>query len=68
VLTDTEVEVASEPFVGLEVAGAGNMRRVLVDGARSADPHNSHGTACASAFEHRPEASRVAMPLASAAG
>ena len=39
---------------------------VLFDGPRSADPPRNHGMLCASTFSALPEASRPAMPLASA--
>ena len=41
-------------------------RRVLVEGARSADPPTSHGTRGAIALSTLPEESRLASPLASA--
>src|SRR4029450_8874418 len=40
---------------------------VLFDGARSADPPRNHGMFCASTLSTLPDASRPAMPLASAA-
>ena len=43
-----------------------NVRRVLVDGARSADPPSSQARACAIALSTWPEESRLAMPFASA--
>ena len=46
---------------------ASNVRRVLVDGERSAEPPISEGKCCAMAFSTLPEESRVARPFVSAA-
>ncbi len=43
-----------------------NVRRVLVDGARSAEPPMSHGHVLGDRVEHLADASRPATPLASA--
>src|SRR5712691_11155183 len=43
-----------------------NIKVVLVDGLRSADPPSSQGMFCASTLSTLPEASRPAMPLGSA--
>ena len=44
----------------------GNLSRVLVDGARSAEPPISQGTFLAMAFSTSPLVSRVALPFLSA--
>ena len=67
VLANAEVQVAAAGVLGAEVAAPSNVRRVLQEGPRSAEPPRSHGTLRAMAFSAWPEASRVAMPLSSAA-
>src|SRR5258705_2363131 len=42
-----------------------NVRVVLFDGPRSADPPRNHGMFCASTFRTFPDASRPAIPFAS---
>ena len=66
VLADAEVDVAARVAPASKSPAPSNVRRVLVDGARSAAPPISQGTFRAIAFKTMPDEMRVAIPLASA--
>jgi hypothetical protein len=66
VLADAEMQVPAAETAGLEVAAPANVRSVLLDEPRSADPPSSQGMFWASTLSTFPDASRPAMPFGSA--
>jgi hypothetical protein len=65
-LANAEVKIAPAAFSALNSPAPSNARRVLHESAKSAEPPASHGTFLARTFNTWLEASRVAIPLASA--
>ena len=62
-LAHAEMQIAAARRIGFEFAGALKVRRVLVEGARSAEPPISQGYAAAMALRTLPEESRRGKAL-----